>query len=261
MKRSSIEEYCKSQFDKFLARTLISFDVKWEDVCAARPDYYLFIDNVKYAVEVTSLVEQIPLGKLSPISALGVDKFLIDFVQDVERSAIKEGILYGQYVVSLTPINNFEDFLYKVKDALLAYIRKTRDVESFPPEQIFRKVILPHLQLCEISKIGLKRDKVYESLSGLPKSEGDIQADLLSLLNDRLAIKTQLLKNIPEPKILLLMDRYSHADLQDYKNCIKKVQGLESFHTIFIIEVGDNSFLLNSIDNNFAKKQFLTMTM
>ena len=165
-------------------------------------------------------------------------KHLTDFVRSIEIAAKTEGNLQGQYVVSFTPIDNFADYRCEIKQGLLSYIRETKNLETVPFKQIFKKVILPNIQSCAIRKIGCQRDKVYESLSGLPKSEGDIRTDLVSLLSERLNKKTELLKKITVPKILLLLDAYVYSDQEDYKNCINQISeisALESFHTVFVI--------------------------
>jgi len=259
MSRSKEEEYCKAQFDDFLKRFFPSCEIEWEDVENDPPDYYIFIDKTRYAVEVTSLVEKIQLGGQSPLEIVGVFKHLTDFVRSVESAAKTEGSLHGQYVVSFTPIGNFADYCCEIKQELLLYIRETKNLEVVPYKQVFRKVILPHVQSCWIGKIGCQRDKVYESLSGLPKSEDDIRTDLVSLLSERLNKKTQLLKKTPEPKILLLLDAYVHSDQKDYKNCINQISAisaLESFHTVFVIEDGEHSFLLYSKNTNWAANRF-----
>lgn len=259
MSRRLEEEYCKKQFDNYVRQCFPWVEVKWEDVKHDPPDYYAVIDRIRYAVEVTSLVEKIQLEGISSLGAPGVFKYLTDFISGVESDAKSEGSLHGQYVVSITPIDNFADHRCEIKEELLAFIRDTKDLDVAPFTQVFRKVILPHLQLCLIEKIGCQRDKIYESLSGITKWEGEIRADLISIVNERFSKKIQSLTKIPEPKILLLLDTYVYSDLADYKNCINQFLQLESFHTVFVIVDTRYSFILYSKDNNFAVRKFSIM--
>lgn len=257
MKRRPEEEYCKMQFDTFLRKFFSSSDVKWEDVQDVRPEYYLFVDKVRYAVEVTTLVEKIPVGGASPIEAAAVFKTLQDFVGGVETAAKAEGNLRGKYVVYLTPIDNFACVRDEIQKGLLEYIRDTRNLEAASWKVVFRKITLPHQQLCQIQKVGSKPDKVYVSVAGMPKTGTDIIRGLCSLLNERLDTKVKLLKKITEPKILLLLDEYVFSDPEDYKACLNQIPSLDSFHTVFVVQDSRDSFLLNSQHNDWATKQFV----
>lgn len=53
------EKFCKSRFDAFLERFSATSSRKWRKGPKNRPpDYYLFLDAVSYAVEVTILMEE-----------------------------------------------------------------------------------------------------------------------------------------------------------------------------------------------------------
>ena len=56
MKRAD-EELCKSQFDLFLKAVADPAGGTWEEVARENepPDYYLLIDDVRFAVEVRSV--------------------------------------------------------------------------------------------------------------------------------------------------------------------------------------------------------------
>ena len=62
--KSKSEELCKSCFDKYLREQLPDSNVVWEDVEQRYepPDFYLTIDNAKYAVEVTILILKADVG-------------------------------------------------------------------------------------------------------------------------------------------------------------------------------------------------------
>lgn len=260
MKRED-EEYCKTQFDIFLKKFLNSPETEWEEVPQKKepPDYYLQLDSTRFAVEVTTLLEKIPVGDASPVGAAAVYKTLQDFVGGVETAAKTSGNLRGEYVLYLTPIDNFSYLRNEIQEGLLEYIRDTRNLEMASWKVVFREIVLPHQQLCQIQKVGSKPDKVYVSVAGIPKSGADIIRDLCFLLNERLDKKVKLLKKIGEPKILLLLDEYVFSDPEDYKACLDQIPSLDSFHTLFVVQDRRNSFLLNSQHDDWATRQFITM--
>ena len=58
--KSENEEFCKSKFDDFIRAKLRYSSIHWDDVAQTDepPDYFLHLDGIKYAVEVTLLMEK-----------------------------------------------------------------------------------------------------------------------------------------------------------------------------------------------------------
>lgn len=52
------KEFCKQRFDTYLVEKLgqKDSDIEWQDVKEDKPDYYLLVKGMKYAIEVTSII-------------------------------------------------------------------------------------------------------------------------------------------------------------------------------------------------------------
>jgi hypothetical protein len=78
------------------------------------------------------------------------------------------------------------------------------------------------------------------------KWEGDAAKDIRDLLNESLNAKAEKLKDITEPKILLLLDRYRLADRQMYEECVAHLSSLSHFHTVFVVRSRKDAFILHT---------------
>jgi len=253
------EEHCKREFDTFLRQCYRGDDIAWTKGDEP-PDYYLTLCGTKYAVEVTRLMEKVTVGSAKPLPYKEISRVLQNFVGNIEILAKKEGSLHGKYLVSFTPINNFTVVCGEIQEALLNFIRQTKNLDNFPWKTIFKsKIRTPRCmpQNCEIQKLDSSSDKVlFCGVSGAVKHESEVVGDLCRLLNDRLDTKKYLLRNIAFPKIVLLLDQYLFADLAEYEACVNQIPSLNFFHTVFVVRGRWNSFLLYSQHTDWAKKQF-----
>jgi hypothetical protein len=96
----------------FCKTVLYSIPSTWEEVTQQNepPDYYLSLDNTKFAVEDTSLTELVSVGTSSSLSHSIISMFFRQFVDKVESEAKAGGYLQGNYLVSFsTPIDDFSN--------------------------------------------------------------------------------------------------------------------------------------------------------
>lgn len=242
------EEICKAQFDAFVKQFNPS-RITWEEVPKKdeRPDYYLCLDNTKFAVEVTILTERFSLGtKSSGLPPSKIVKELEKFVKKVENEAKAESCLEGNYLVSFSAQNeNFAVAKEEIKKKLLEYIRRTRALERAPFERLASQL---RPQDCGIQKWGSKPDGIFMLGPIWTKWEDDANQTLGNLLNDRLNVKKDLLerKGIVEPKILLLLNAYGFAERQMYENLVSQLSELSYFHTVFVVLDEQTGFALHS---------------
>src|SRR4030042_4903594 len=103
--KSESEEFCKSCFDKYLRELLPDSNFIWTEVEQKQepPEFYLSVDEVKYAVEVTRLILKADVGTKDalPIGIVRdlLRKFIID---DVETIALQNHFLSGSYLVNFS---------------------------------------------------------------------------------------------------------------------------------------------------------------
>lgn len=257
MKRDD-EEFCRAQFDTFMKQFFTPSQVTWEEVAQQDepPDYYLLLGNTKFAVEVTTLTELVSVGTSSPLPYFVIQRFFERLVGKVEEIAKTEGYLQGRYLVFFpTPIDDFAAVRDRIRDKLLEYIRSASDLETASFEMVFERIVPQQRpQQCGIQKIGSKPNRVLRGGPVPAKWQGKAAEEICDLLNESLNTKAGKLKDVGEPRILLLLDDYQFADRQMYKDCVHHLSSLAHFHTIFIVQGHKRGFLLHSQNHDWPRQ-------
>lgn len=237
--KSKSEEFCKDSFDRYLKKMIPASTISWKEVKQEDepPEFYLSVNGMVYAVEVTIMMQKEDVGARKHLPIGIVRDLLREFVVDeVEAVARATSSLQGSYLVSFSkPITNFANIKGTIQTELLSYISITQTVSKAPPKVVYEC----NRQKCEIEKVHNEENKVIMGGPVISRWEGEALVEVKQLLDNRLGEKQYRLRNIAGPKILLLHDKYYFADLEAYRACISKVSSLHSFHTVFI--VGSNS--------------------
>jgi hypothetical protein len=250
--KSESEEFCKDSFNEYLRKITPASSLIWKEVelKAEPPEFYLSVNGTIYAVEVTILMQKVNVGakKHLPVGIIRdlLERFVADEVEVVARNS---SYLQGAYLVVFSkPITNFADVKGMIQSGLLSYISATQAVTKAPPKVVYKH----NRQECLIEKVHNEEDKVVMGGPVLSRWEGEALAEAKQLLAHRLDEKQHRLRNISDPKILLLHNKYYFADLNAYKACISEIPSLHSFHTVFIVESKNDGQILYSQDSNWA---------
>lgn len=237
------EVYCKQIFARHLTRIFDPGQVNWRDGDEP-PDYYVVAKGVRYAVEVTTLMEMVQLDSIEHPSATIVHS-LFSLVRRVEELASNEGTLKGDYAVSFSrPITNLGRFRDCIVEDLLNYIERTRNDESAQRETVFRQ----GGERYSVQKLGIRSSKVSPVFMGQVKWEDGIREEACRLLQLAVTTKSQKLSCVILPIILLLLDEYGFAKTADFKQCIPTVPLLEDFHTVFLVRSANEGCVLHGGD-------------
>jgi hypothetical protein len=252
------EEYCKTKFDVFIKQSFTPSQVVWEEVTQQNepPDYYLHLDNAVFAVEVTTLIELTSVGSSVRLPHRVISRFFEQFVDEIGSTARADDYLLGKYLVSFsTPIDDFASARDGIRTKLLNYVRRTRDLEHAPLEVVFQKLVPSQRpQQCAVQKLGSQPNRVVTGGPVWSRWEGEAALDICHLVNERLNIKAEKLRDIMKPKILLLLDRYHFADRRMYEMCSPQLSSLASFHSVFVVQAEKEGFLLYSENRGWSKK-------
>jgi hypothetical protein len=247
--KSENEEFCKLKFDDFIRASSKNYSIVWEDVAQKDepPDYFLYLDGNKYAVEATILVEKAEVGNLQ-LPSIEITASLWQITDDVEASAKNITCLNGAYIVSFSqPIANLKSVRDELFSKLLAYVKETQYLSTAP-----ERIVFEHgSQICRIKKLHDEKDYIGQIGPSGSKWEGEAQNEVCKLLTERINSKNHKLSKIKEPKILLLYDAYHFANVAMYKNCIPNIPELASFHTVFVVQVNSVGFLLCSLNTSW----------
>jgi hypothetical protein len=240
------EEICKAEFDTLVRTIFPQSQITWDDVKNDPPDWFLSIDNSRYAVEATSIVELSDSMGIQ-LSSIDVITSLHKFIKSVEKSAIEEGILNGTYVVTLCPIPNFGRIRKKLHNDLIDYVRETRDL-SKAKEHILRYV---RHQRISIKKEHSDKSSIGEAVSFGAKWEGDAQKELEQFVMQALTKKVEKLNKVNDPIILLLLDAFHYSFMADWVSAINLCKNRIKFHTICRIVPNKPSDILWSRSSNW----------
>lgn len=102
------EEISKTEFDHLLKDRFGEQVSAWVEVRQEHepPNYYVNINDCKYAVEVTSIWERLKLGGRQ-IPSIGISQSLSRFTDEIKEEANSKGTLLGAYVITYSPMEEF----------------------------------------------------------------------------------------------------------------------------------------------------------
>lgn len=248
VKKRDEEELCKSVFDTYLLTLFAPEEVIWTPIEQQYepPDFYLELIGVNHAVEVTSLVEKMKMGRGSEVPYFSALFPLKQLVERVRIHAQQEGHLQGGYlVVFKEPFENFEKIKSKLERRLLYYIRDTKDNASAPESMIYSKVG----QICTITKVHNKAGEVRMLWDRGGINIDGMESDICRLAKEAIQEKDHLLRNISLPKIILLYDLYGFGEYNLGNPLIRKrcaetlAEQLRSFKAVFVIRDDSKGFV------------------
>lgn len=238
------EEHCKNAFDEFLKTHYQDSDIAWQ-AGNEPPDYHLTLCGTKYAVEVTSLFQEIKLGDRTS-SHLGFREAVLDFLKGIEQEARQKGILNGAYVVSYKPLNDFGKQKKSISNNIVAYLQATQSVSSAPAE----KIVGNGHHAWDIEKYHSEKQYLTGTTFDV-KHEHEAVDELRVLLDKVLNDKVQKLAAISYPKILLVTDRYPWVERGDWNSCLPNSKLINEFHTIFLVSHDRGNSILYSKENRW----------
>jgi hypothetical protein len=238
------EEYCKTVFTEFLKSVDSTSQISWREPAQDPPDYYLTIDRDNFAVEVTQLMETYEVGNLK-MPSVGMNHALVNFCRRLEKIATNEGLLQGSYCLHLEPIPDLKSKEEEIINKALKYMGRTRSFEIAGSEDL---VVYQHNRIA-IQKYGNSANLLeWIDTSGNAKWPGDIKDDIADIFRDVMVAKKEKMINVNEDKILLLLDRYSLADNNDWKEVVNPDLCI-GFHSVALIAHDATTTILHSRNN------------
>jgi hypothetical protein len=238
MAKRKDEEICRECFEVLAKVSLHCSTVEWYEVPKSDepPDWFLTLDGKRFAVEATTITEVFKWND----SMLGISARYRNLCKSIEKQAQAEGVLKGVYVVRLSPMADYRAIEPKLRDWLLEYIRDTVDQPSAREKVLVEEG--PHR--VSIQKLHNKRNLIGEVILFGVRCEGEAIQRLSVLLQSTLKQKSKNLRQVTEPVILLLLDRYHYCDEGEWVLSLTRVEERSFFHTICRIAPPDGSSLL-----------------
>ena len=192
------------------------------------PDRYLTIGDQRFAVEITQIMEVVDLGSHA-MPDHGVAQALARFGQDLEKEARKRGILHGSYAIYLEPIPHFKTRQAELTEKAFEYLSRTSGDESAVAALIgaYENGATIHIE-----KFSSSGEHLHYMTGGAgAKWGGQILHDLSTLIPSALADKTEKLKTLTIPKVVLLIDAYVYGKGAEWQAVVNGI-ARHPFHTI-----------------------------
>jgi hypothetical protein len=218
-------------FVQFVVSVYGEKSVSWEPEENDPPDANMTINNIKYAVEVTTIPELHTIGLSEPQNSKAVDSRRRRIVGRVEKRAHKRGILTGRYYMSFyLPKPNDDSDENGIVEQALDYIQQTQN------ERTAERYVISgnRFKHASIQKTG--DDETFVRLAGGSGPIGfpdDIQpsCDALEKVLDDKAFMT----GFPEAAILLVLHDPMTRLTNTYQLCDHLQAKIKKFHTVFIV--------------------------
>ena len=244
MKRKD-EEIAKTEFDTLLRTNMGIGNIAWNEVqqIDEPPDFYLLIDRERYAVEVTSVFDEIEVNDMG-LPSIAISASISKLVNDVEREAKLKFWLQGGYLVAIEPLENFTSIKEHLKRSMLRYIQQTQSLSNANKYYLLGEDVNDGVY---IQKINSGKNYVGEAISFPAKWEGESLEELSILIERVLENKIKKLANVKEPKILLIWDAFNYLKDSHWKRLLQKASQKTFFHTICRISPSTKSSIIYSV--------------
>ena len=183
------------------------------------------------------------------------------FTEHVEEVASQRGSLSGTYIVDFSgpmAVSDFRRVRRETLQRLLDYIERTKPEVAAPSEVVRYE----DRRVCAIQKVNDQADMVDEAFSDAAWVDSPEVADFeCQVLKFALTQKKQKLqqKSIQDPRLLssrrmlVLLNTYVFAQQAMYVECANRVEDLDFFHSVFVVQGDGGGFLLHTSDLGLAK--------
>jgi len=235
------EQFCAKSFTRFLCDDAESPLPCWK-LGEDPPDFYLFLGEDAFAVEVTStqVLRQPKLGA-EPIIEETFRHSHSRIAHDLERMSDARGFS-GRYILSFDQPIASRRYSIVRKDLLDELVNAVGRSQN-SSETSSQDILLDNTLLCWLFRGGEGRMKVHVATGDDASTESpEFRAFVGEILQRAIAQKKSKLeaKAISHPLILLLLNTYSFAVRSDYMSALDSIPERHAFHSIFLV-AGDGA--------------------
>ncbi len=249
------EVFAKEIFNSFLEKVTIDLII-WKDGNQNEPpDFYLSIGNNEFVVEVTALMQHVKVQEQN-VPILALSESLKRFVGKIEKKALEAEILNGTYYVIFDNwYGDFQEVSKKLSQDILDFILETQSA----PQIASTPIEIDFVNYCSIEKTPKSGNRVQIRM--YPATGMFMEAarrETRKLLESMIVNKSKKLRELTQPKILLLIAQSYFVDAEKFSELAKDLD-LSGFHTVFLIDVydPDRSYILHSINADWLSMQKL----
>lgn len=231
------EDPCVQLFRRYLEKRLDAENVVLEKVAMGEdpPDYFMLVQNRRYAVEITTLIASIPLKASTSRPLPEIHEIHTRLIKKIEKSAYDQGILDGAYSVCYgESIIDHPELECHVFDFVLDFMRSTRGIDRSDPMMLRSPASLHPLVWI------VKHHRRYARLCCTPPvivaSEAEVNTAAQRILAERVAEKIRRLTGLTLPKILLLWDAFFPFGVAQFLPTPVQEDWEESIDATFLVQ-------------------------
>ncbi len=242
------EQLCMNCFVGYLKYKIGCREIQAKREPKDPPDYWLKVDDKKFAVEVTILTKN--AGYFPRCKRLA---------KAIEMEAKDNGWLCGKYILDILggpEIPKRDSLAWKeiVKESL-SYIYQTMNL-SGADKKILKRDSKGVLGMEKLSNNGA----YVATLGSNAKFEGQIQEELREIIQKSISMKRNILQGFLSycsEIILLFYDAYIYADIMDVRRAFKEIEGIDLFHSIYWVQGLKRNTKKSSNENIYSRGYFL----
>jgi hypothetical protein len=193
------------------------------------PDYFFIVDGIKYAVDVTWLVQS-RIIKGRKVSRRGEETGFSRWLSTIESELIENGLLHGTYTCILH--GDFGD-LKKHKDKARKQVKAAVITSSGQSKTKSITLLKSGSYKLTLRKVNDIDHRIY-GVFGSNAWGAEIQANAKEILRRTLDEKRHKMRNIQEPCILILINDYWLTEPDNYRRALSNLQDT-FFEAIYIV--------------------------
>lgn len=241
------EEKCKEIFNAYVVDINQGEKIMWKDQSEFNndpPDFYLYIGDNKYAVEITET--KINNKAILDNSNVLQKTYIASherLIKKIRSRAKKQGLLNGTFIIEFfAPLSStaFNKNAFKLQEHVINYILKTKDELSYIREGIK----INNKRVCYIEKHSSENELLEAVFTGNAAWAHSLENVAIVTNMVQYAVNEKKYKlekrGIVAPKILIIYDSYHLADEKTYSMSLesKNIANLDYYHSVFIVIEG-----------------------
>ena len=226
--RSGIEEHCRTELDSWLRRQIPEAQLSWQVPDSDPPDYWLLFYRRRFAVEVTEVRDV-------SVRADGFYGQVVKFCAEIQREALRKGILRGTYgVTGYAAIERFASKKPSLRKLALEYIRTTAGVGSRSEVVLHGSVDKPLLGIVKSADGHPIVAPGWVGTRTMCNSASELMSGANAVL-ESIRSKVKKLRLLNAPKVLIILYSYGNGTLDEV---LPRVPADPCFANYFAVFVG-----------------------
>jgi len=227
------EDPCAEAFAIYLKQYCGVSDPTW--IPGEAPDRTLRCNGREYAVEITCLLESIPLGDDAAHKRTSSEAFHRSIGKRIERKARQADILNGTYSICFAQsLINHRALVNKAEVFCLQFIERTKDMHVDELSNV--DIRSADCELLWIVKHNTRRAAIAVAPPMIMFWDGDCLHEARRLLKERIEAKASTMSSDKRPKILLLWDSTVLLDLDHFKHAAADVTPVPPFAAVYLVQ-------------------------